>query len=191
MAPFSTRGVNDCLRRCAADDLALWRWPPVGWKADSNGTRAQFLRAPVFALLQTRRWREWIRTVGPTCGRGAAAQGTLGGIGTKAANPAAPNPATTTSVSTFHAVAPKAHARSFVPAVLDQPRLGGDRAMIGLGDKKGAVDLGRSYRLAPPLDLRRHQCGEDLLLVAFNALRAGYDRNQLREASESGHFDGS
>jgi len=58
--------------------------------------------------------------------------------------------------------------------------------MIGLGDEKGAVGLGCSYRLAPPLDLRRRQCGEYLLLVAFDALRAGYDRNQLREASETG-----
>jgi hypothetical protein len=58
--------------------------------------------------------------------------------------------------------------------------------MIGLGDEKGAVGLGRSHRLAPSLDLRRRQSGEYLLLVAFDALRAGYDRNQLREASESG-----
>src|ERR1700747_821959 len=58
--------------------------------------------------------------------------------------------------------------------------------MVGLGDEKGAVGVGRSYRLAPPLDLRRCQCGEYLLLVTFDALRTGYDRNQLREASESG-----
>ena len=64
--------------------------------------------------------------------------------------------------------------------------VGRDRAMIGLGDKKGAVGPGRSYRLAPPLDLRRCQCGEYLLLVTLDALRAGYDRNQLQEASESG-----
>jgi hypothetical protein len=56
-------------------------------------------------------------------------------------------------------------------------RLGGDRAMVGLGDEKGAVGLGRRYRLAPPLDLRRRQCREYLLLVAFDALRAGYDRD--------------
>jgi hypothetical protein len=37
--------------------------------------------------------------------------------------------------------------------------------MVGLGDEKGAVGLGRSYRLAPPLDLRRCECGEYLLLV--------------------------
>ena len=47
--------------------------------------------------------------------------------------------------------------------------------MIGLGDEKGAGDLGRSYRLAPHLDVRRRQCGEYLLLVAFDALRAGDD----------------
>jgi hypothetical protein len=54
--------------------------------------------------------------------------------------------------------------------------------MIGLGDEKGAIRLGCGYRLAPPLDLRRCLCGEDLLLVTFDPLRAGYDRNQLREA---------
>src|SRR5262249_45169301 len=72
------------------------------------------------------------------------------------------------------------------PRCLRSARLGGDRAMIGLGDEKGAVGLSRGHRLVPPLDLIRRQRGEYLLLIAFDAFRAGHDRDQLRKASEVG-----
>jgi hypothetical protein len=41
----------------------------------------------------------------------------------------------------------------------------------------GAVGLGGGDRLMPRLGLRRGQRGEYLLLVAFDALQAGHDRD--------------
>src|SRR5215813_14930092 len=48
--------------------------------------------------------------------------------------------------------------------------LGCDRAVIGLGDEESAVMLCCRDGLMPRLGLGRRQCGEDLLLVALDAL---------------------
>ena len=48
--------------------------------------------------------------------------------------------------------------------------LGCDGAVVGLGNEEAAVVLGRRDRLTPHRGLGRRQCGEDLLLVALDAL---------------------
>jgi hypothetical protein len=60
--------------------------------------------------------------------------------------------------------------------------------VIGLGDEKGPVALGRGDGPLERLGLRRGQRGEDLLPVALDALRARHDRDHLREAFESGQL---
>jgi hypothetical protein len=42
--------------------------------------------------------------------------------------------------------------------------------VVRLGDEEGTVVLGRRDRLMPHRGLGRRQCGEDLLLVALDAL---------------------
>src|SRR5436305_7945542 len=65
-------------------------------------------------------------------------------------------------------------------------RLRADRAVIGLGDEEGPVALGDGNGLAKRLGFRRGQDGEDLLLIALDALRTGHDRDQLRKAFQPG-----
>ena len=48
--------------------------------------------------------------------------------------------------------------------------LGGDRAVVRLGDEEGALALRGRNGPSPGLGLAQRECREDLLLVAFDAL---------------------
>ena len=58
--------------------------------------------------------------------------------------------------------------------------------MVGLCDEEGAVALGRRDVPMPCCGLGRRERGEDLLLVALDALRSRHDRDQLWKAFEPG-----
>src|SRR4029077_622924 len=63
-------------------------------------------------------------------------------------------------------------------------KLGPDRAVVGLGDKEGAVGGAALGGRPPGLGFGRAERGKALLLIAGDARLPWFDRDQLRKAIE-------